>query len=182
MSPKNKPKPAPEPPILDGPTVLKRILAETEETLAAAKAKIDTIAARLKGGADFAEVARQESQDLTSQAKGGDLGWFVPEQFGTDFGGQVSALTDGQISAPFRTDAGWHIAQRVATRQTDSGEQNRRARISDTIGRRKLEDEWNRYLQEMRGEAYFLDMRNGLPTDQPATPAADTKPAEQPNG
>jgi peptidyl-prolyl cis-trans isomerase SurA len=162
----------------------RHILIRTDDTTseAAAKARIDTIAARLKGGADFAEVARQESQDINSQAKGGDLGWFVPEQFGTDFGGQMSALTDGQISAPFRTDAGWHIAQRVASRQTDSGEQNRRARISDTIGRRKLEDEWNRYLQEMRGEAYFLDMRNGLPTDQPATPAADTKPAEQPNG
>ena len=150
-------------------------------TEAAAKAKIDTIAARLKGGADFVQVAREESQDLSSQAKGGDLGWFVPENYGTDFGGQVAALNDGQMSAPFRTDAGWHIVQRVATRQTDSGEENLRARISDTIGRRKLEDEWNRYLQEMRGEAYFVDMRNGLPADQPA-PAKETKPGSQPNG
>lgn len=159
--------------------ILIRIDDTTSE--AAAKAKIDTIAARLKGGADFAEVARQESQDLNSQAKGGDLGWFVPEQYGTDFGGQIAALGDGQISAPFRTDAGWHIAQRVATRQTDANEENRRARISDTIGRRKLEDEWNRYLQEMRGEAYFVDMRNGLPADQ-APPAAETRPVAQPNG
>ena len=160
--------------------ILIRISDTTSE--AAAKAKIDTIAARLKGGADFAEVAREESQDLNSQAKGGDLGWFVPEQYGTDFGGQVAALTDGQISAPFRTDAGWHIVQRIATRQTDANEENRRARISDTIGRRKLEDEWNRYVQEMRGEAYFVDMRNGLPADQ-AAPAAETKkPAAQPNG
>jgi peptidyl-prolyl cis-trans isomerase SurA len=135
-----------------------------------------------QGWRRFRRSARQESQDLNSQAKGGDLGWFVPEQFGTDFGGQIAALTDGQVSAPFRTDAGWHIAERVASRQTDSGEENRRAQISDTIGRRKLEDEWNRYLQEMRGEAYFLDMRNGLPAEQPATPAAEAKPAEQPNG
>jgi len=160
---------------------------------AAAKSKIDTIAARLKGGADFAQVAREESQDLNSQAKGGDLGWFVPEQFGTDFGGQVAALGDGQISAPFHTDAGWHIVQRLASRQQDASEENRRARISDTIGRRKLEDEWNRYLQEMRGEAYFVDMRNGLPVEQPAAPAAGAKPkgdkrpaddaqGEQPNG
>ncbi|GAB3349319.1 peptidylprolyl isomerase [Lysobacter tyrosinilyticus] len=150
-------------------------------TEAAAKAKIDTIAARLKGGADFVQVAREESQDLSSQAKGGDLGWFVPEQYGTDFGGQVAALNDGQISAPFHTDAGWHVVQRVETRQTDASDENRRARISDTIGRRKLEDEWNRYLQEMRGDAYFVDMRNGLPAEQTA-PAKETKPASQPNG
>jgi len=160
--------------------ILIRIGENTTE--AAAKAKIDTIAARLKGGADFAQVAREESQDLTSQAKGGDLGWFVPEQFGTDFGGQVAALGDGQISAPFRTDAGWHIVQRIASRQQDANEDNRRARISDTIGRRKLEDEWNRFLQELRGEAYFVDMRNGLPAEQEPAPAADKKPAAQPNG
>jgi peptidyl-prolyl cis-trans isomerase SurA len=156
--------------------ILIRISDTTTE--AAAKAKIDTIAARIKGGADFAQVAREESQDLNSQAKGGDLGWFVPEQFGTQFGGQVSALSDGQVSEPFHTDAGWHIVQRVATRQNDAGEENRRARISDTIGRRKLEDEWNRYLREMRGEAYFVDMRSGLATDEqkPAEAAPVTPP------
>ena len=159
--------------------ILIRVNDTTSE--AAAKSKIDTIAARLKGGADFAQVAREESQDLNSQAKGGDLGWFVPEQFGTDFGAQVAALSDGQVSAPFHTDAGWHIVQRVATRQQDASEDNRRARISDTIGRRKLEDEWNRYLQELRGEAYFVDMRNGLPAEQTA-PAEETKPAAKPNG
>jgi len=138
--------------------------------------------ARLKGGAEFDQVAREESQDLSSQAKGGDLGWFVPEQYGTQFGVQVSALSDGQVSEPFRSDTGWHIIQRVATRQTDAGEENRRARISDTIGRRKLEDEWNRYVSELRGEAYFLDMRNGLATDEQKP--AETPPAEAtpPNG
>jgi peptidyl-prolyl cis-trans isomerase SurA len=155
--------------------ILVRVTDTTTE--AAAKSKIDTIAARLKGGADFAQVAREESQDLNSQAKGGDLGWFVPEQFGTEFGMQVSALCDGQVSAPFHSDAGWHIVQRIATSQQDASEDNRRARISDTIGRRKLEEEWNRYLQEMRGEAYFVDMRNGLPAEQ-AAPAAETKPAK----
>jgi peptidyl-prolyl cis-trans isomerase SurA len=161
----------------------RHILIRISDTVtdATAKAKIDTIAARIKGGVDFAQVAREESQDLSTQAKGGDLGWFVPEQYGTDFGSQVAMLNDGQVSAPFHTEAGWHIVQRIATRQTDAGEENRRARISDTIGRRKLEDEWNRYLQEMRGEAYFVDMRNGLPADQTA-PAGDTKPASQPNG
>ena len=48
-------------------------------------------------------------------------------------------------------------------------DQTRRAQISETIGRRKLEDEWNRFLREMRGEA-FVDVRGQADT-QAATPA-----------
>jgi peptidyl-prolyl cis-trans isomerase SurA len=139
-----------------------------------AKAKIDTIAARLAGGADFAQLARENSEDPSSQARGGDLGWFVPDQYGPDFAAPLKALEDQQVSKPFRTEAGWHIVQRLGSRQTDIGEQNRRAQISETIGRRKLEDEWNRFLRELRGEAY-VDMRLGN-ADAPATdaPAAET--------
>lgn len=138
--------------------ILIRVDEDTSD--AEAKAKIETLAARLKGGADFAELAREHSEDPGSQARGGDLGWFVPDQYGPDFGGPVKALADQQISAPFRTGAGWHIVQRLDSRQTDVGEQNRRAQIGETIGRRKLEDEWNRFLREMRGEAY-VDVRLG---------------------
>lgn len=151
----------------------RHILVRTNDSTseAAARARIDTVAARLKGGADFDQVAREESQDLSTQAKGGDLGWFVPEQFGSDFGDQVKALGDGQVSEPFRTQAGWHIVQRLASREIDAGEQTRRARIGDTIGRRKLEDEWNRFLRELRGEAYVVDARNGMTfDDKPADP------------
>ncbi|MCM2336498.1 MAG: peptidylprolyl isomerase [Pseudomonas sp.] len=136
---------------------------------AAAKAKVDTLAARLAGGADFAELARQESQDLTTQPTGGDLGWFAADAFGPQFGGQVAALQDGQVSPPFRTEAGWHIVQRMGSRQVNATDQTRRAQISETIGRRKLEDEWNRFLRELRGEA-FVDVRGQ--TDTPAAAPA----------
>ena len=136
---------------------------------AAAKAKADTLAARIAGGADFAQLAREESQDLNTQANGGDLGWFAADAFGPQFGGQVAGLQDGQVSAPFRTEAGWHIVQRIGSRQVNATDQTRRAQISETIGRRKLEDEWNRFLREMRGEA-FVDVRGQADT-QAATPA-----------
>jgi peptidyl-prolyl cis-trans isomerase SurA len=147
---------------------------------AAAKAKIDTLAARLAGGADFQALARENSQDANSAPKGGDLGWFPQDAYGADFGSQVAALQDGQVSAPFKTSAGWHIVQRVGTRQADVGSENRRAQVRESIGQRKLEDEWNRFLREMRGEAY-VDIRVGdRATDQtlPAPPAdSGTKPA-----
>ncbi|MBJ6981272.1 peptidylprolyl isomerase [Luteimonas sp. MC1572] len=125
---------------------------------AAGKARIDTLRARIAGGADFATVAREDSEDRFTGDKGGDLGWFMQDQFGPDFGAQVAGLADGEVSAPFRTQAGWHVVQRQGTRQANVGEENRRAQVRETIGQRKLEDEWNRYLRELRGEAY-VDIR-----------------------
>jgi peptidyl-prolyl cis-trans isomerase SurA len=156
----------------------RHILVRVNDTTpdAAAKAKADTLAARIAGGADFAQVARDESQDPSSQGKGGDLGWFPQDAYGPDFGGQVSALQDNQVSKPFRTDAGWHIVQRLGTRQSNATDQTKRAQVGETIGRRKLEDEWNRYLRELRGEAY-VDLRTGTPD---ATTPADATPATVP--
>ncbi|KRG69876.1 molecular chaperone SurA [Stenotrophomonas chelatiphaga] len=136
---------------------------------AAAKAKIDTLRARIAGGADFQAVARDASEDTNSRGQGGDLGWFPVDAFGPDFGRQVEGVTDGNISQPFRTDAGWHVVQRVATRQTDVGVDNQRAQVRETIGRRKLEEEYNRFLSELRGEAY-VSFRSGDRAENTATP------------
>ncbi|AWV08125.1 molecular chaperone SurA [Lysobacter maris] len=135
---------------------------------AEAKAEIDTLAARLAGGADFDTLAREQSQDLNSKARGGDLGWFSADAFGLEFGGQVTRLADGQVSAPFRTSTGWHIVERTGSRQTNVTDQNRRNQVAETIGRRKLEDEWNRFLRELRGEA-FVDLRVGPQTADAAS-------------
>jgi peptidyl-prolyl cis-trans isomerase SurA len=137
---------------------------------AAAKAKAETLAARIAGGADFAKLAAEDSDDATTKRRGGDLGWFTADTYGTAFGLQVAALNDGQSSAPFKTDAGWVILQRVGSRQVTAGDENRRAQVRETIGRRKLEDEWNRFLREMRGEAY-VDVRDAQ-TAAAATPAS----------
>jgi peptidyl-prolyl cis-trans isomerase SurA len=127
---------------------------------AAAKARIDTLRARIAGGADFVEVAKESSEDANSKSQGGDLGWFEANAFGPAFGKEVTGVADGGVSAPFRTEAGWHILQRVGQRQTDVTSTTQRAQVRETIGRRKLEDEYNRYLQELRGEAY-VNVRNG---------------------
>jgi peptidyl-prolyl cis-trans isomerase SurA len=143
---------------------------------AEAKAKIDTLRARIEGGADFQTVARESSEDTNSRGQGGDLGWFPVDAFGPAFGQQVDGIGDGQVSQAFRTDAGWHIVQRVGTRQTDVSSQNERAQVRETIGRRKLEEEYNRFLQELRGEAY-VSFRIGDRTDENATATpAGTEP------
>lgn len=162
----------------------RHILVRVNDTQndAAAKAKIDTLRARIEGGADFQAVAKESSEDANSRGQGGDLGWFPADAFGPDFGRQVTSLNDGGISQPFRTEAGWHVVQLVGRRETDVGNENQRAQVRETIGRRKLEDEYNRFLQEMRGEAY-VSFRTGDRADENAsaqpTPAAPT-PAPAP--
>ena len=138
----------------------RQILVQVDEDTddAAAQARAQTLAARLAGGADFAELAGEASDDAATRRRGGDLGWFSADTYGTAFGMQVAALSDGEVSAPFRTDAGWVIVQRTASRQVAAADQNLRAQVRETIGRRKLEEEWNRWLREMRGEAY-VDVR-----------------------
>jgi len=166
----------------------RHILIRNEDAAgdAQAKAKIDTLRARIAGGADFATVAKESSEDPNSKDKGGDMGWFAQDAFGPEFGSQVAGLNDGQVSAPFKTAAGWHIVQRVGSRQASANtDDTRRAQMRETIGRRKLEDEYNRYLREMRGEAY-VDIRSGAAAGtttgvpaQPATPA-EVPRAERP--
>ena len=148
--------------------ILVRVTDQVDD--AAAKAKAETLHARVAGGADFQAVAKESSDDANSRGQGGDLGWFPADAFGPDFGRQVEGVADGGVTAPFRTDAGWHIVQRVGTRQTDVTDDNKRAQIRDTIGRRKLEDEYNRFLQELRGEAY-VSFRTGDRAEGTAEPA-----------
>jgi peptidyl-prolyl cis-trans isomerase SurA len=155
----------------------RHLLVRTSDTVsdAQAKAKIDTIRARIAGGADFEAEAKANSDDPNSAGKGGDLGWFTQDAYGPEFGAQVAGLQDNQVSAPFKSTAGWHLVQRLGARQADVSDENRRAQIRETIGQRKLEDEWNRYERDMRNEAY-VDIR----TDD-AAPAADaTAPAATP--
>ena len=125
---------------------------------ATAKSRADTLAARLTGGAEFAKLAAESSDDVATKRRGGDMGWFGADTYGTDFGMQVASLSDGQTSAPFKTEAGWVIVQRIGSRQVAAADESQRAQVRETIGRRKLEEEWNRFLREMRGEA-FVDVR-----------------------
>ena len=147
---------------------------------AQAKAKIDTLAARLAGGADFATLAKESSDDANSATKGGDLGWFTVETFGPEFGTKVASLQDNQVSEPFKSSAGWHIVQRLGERQADVSSDNRRAQVRETIGQRKLEEEWNRYERQLRDEAY-VDIRSDDAAPADATGTSTTAPAAPPS-
>ena len=72
------------------------------------KALIDSIA-KVVNKDNFAEVAQHESDDRGSSAKGGELGWFGKGMMVSAFEDEAFRLAEGEISAPFRTQYGWHI-------------------------------------------------------------------------
>lgn len=136
------------------------LMVRTTEIIDAerARAKVDLLRSRIASGADFAEVAKAESDDSATRALGGDMGWFAPEDWGTAVASVVAALADGELSQPFRTEMGWHLIQRVGEREQDVTDANRRNKARELIGRRKADEEYERFLRQIRADA-FVDLR-----------------------
>ncbi len=80
------------------------------------KALADQIYLKVKGGADFSALARQYST-CPSKSKGGDLGWFGPGQMVGEFERATARLSYGSISAPVRTQFGYHIIKKTGTKE-----------------------------------------------------------------
>lgn len=113
---------------------------------------------RIEAGEDFAELAREFSDDPTSANLGGDLGWFQPREYGDRFAAMVEGLEDGELSEPFQTNAGWHLVQRVGYRETDITDEAMANMARQTIMQRRAESEIESYLRQMREEA-FVEIR-----------------------
>lgn len=74
---------------------------------------------RIKGGADFAALAKQMSTHKESARNGGELGWFPPNAMGPEFGNAVGMLKKGEVTPrPVQTRMGWHVVQLEDTRDS----------------------------------------------------------------
>jgi parvulin-like peptidyl-prolyl isomerase len=105
----------------------------------AAMQKASAIAQRLRGGADFAQLARSESDDQASAQQGGTLGEVPLSQLPPDIAGPVSQLKPGQISDPVRTQYGIHIF-RIGERKARAFEELKPA-LEQQFKRGRLEGE-----------------------------------------
>lgn len=82
-----------------------------------AKGRAEELLAQLQAGADFAELAKANSEDPASAARGGDLGYFALGELQPDFEAAVVTLQPGQISDVVRTDLGYHIIKLTERRE-----------------------------------------------------------------
>jgi peptidyl-prolyl cis-trans isomerase SurA len=117
--------------------------------------KLNDIRTRiLEGKEDFAAIAAVTSQDPGSAADGGDLGWTGPGTFVPEFEQQLQALSENEISKPFKTQFGWHIVQLLGRREHDATEDLRRQRAFAELRETKAEEETELWLRRLRDEAF----------------------------
>ena len=115
---------------------------------------------RIVAGADFAELAREHSEDAGSAMAGGDLGWTDGSEFVPEFREAIARLEAGELSKPFQSQFGWHIAQVMDRRDQDVADEARRNLAMQVLYERRFQEELQEWLQEIRDEA-FVELRTG---------------------
>jgi peptidyl-prolyl cis-trans isomerase SurA len=118
------------------------------------KARITDVYKKIDNGADFAELAKEYSDDPGSAVSGGDLGWVNPGDMVPAFDRVMSEIEPGVVSKPFKSKFGWHILQVEERKETDLGEQVQRNQIHQMLQARQFEEELPIWLRKIRAEAY----------------------------
>jgi peptidyl-prolyl cis-trans isomerase SurA len=116
--------------------------------------RLREIRARIEGGADFAALARELSQDPGSGANGGDLGWANPGQFVPEFEQAMMTLRPGQVSAPVVSRFGVHLIQVQERRTSELGVQEQRQIVRNILRERRYQAAYDDWAREIRARAY----------------------------
>ena len=114
--------------------------------------------ARAIAGEDFAELAREYSEDIGSAQEGGELGWTNPGQMVPAFEAAMKNTPINAISEPVQTQFGWHIVKVEGRRDEDMSDEATRAKAMDYVHNRKYQEELDSWLQQVRDEA-FVDIK-----------------------
>lgn len=140
----------------------RHILVEDE---AKAKAAVE----RVKKGEDFAKVAAELSKDPGSGKEGGDLGWFSKERMVPEFAEAAFKLEKGQISAPVKSQFGWHVIKLEDKRTKPLPKFDEvKPQIEQYLERKAQQD----IVLALREKAKIerLDKPAAAPADKPAEP------------
>lgn len=110
---------------------------------------------RILNGEDFAELAREYSDDTGSGSLGGDLGWALPGQMVPEFEKMMNRTAIGETSPVFKSPFGWHVLQVEDRKQEDLGERILANKARESIRQRKFNEELANWMREIRSEAYI---------------------------
>ena len=98
--------------------ILKLTARKSPEEAAHTKVQIDSLYNLVVNGADFAALAKDNSEDPGSRGQGGQLDWFGTGMMVNEFDSVAFALKNGEISKPFATAYGYHIIKKIDSRPT----------------------------------------------------------------
>ena len=141
-------------------TRARHILLRTGKDLSetAASSRLLSYKQRIQAGTDFADLARQFSQD-GSAAAGGDLGWASPGQFVPEFEESLASLRPGQISNPLTSRFGVHLIQVMERREVPLSIREQREMVRTQLRVKKIEELYSAWVEELRGRA-FVELRD----------------------
>ena len=137
-------------------TKVRHVLIQTNEVRDELQAKelINQLHQRALAGEDFAELAKEYSDDPGSGASGGDLGWVSSGKMVPEFENAMNNLATGAISEPVKSQFGWHILEVLERRETDMGKELQRNQVRQLLFARRFEEELPIWLRKIRSEAY----------------------------
>lgn len=137
-------------------TNTRHILIQTNEVRDELQSEelINQLHQRALAGEDFAELAKEFSDDPGSGANGGDLGWVSAGEMVPKFEQAMLSLETGKISAPVKTQFGWHILEVLERREMDMGKEMQRNQVRQLLFSRRFEEELPIWLRKIRSEAY----------------------------
>ncbi|EED35839.1 chaperone SurA [Luminiphilus syltensis NOR5-1B] len=128
-----------------------RTEAETEQLAA-------DLRQRLLDGADFAELAKEYSEDIGSAQEGGDLGWTSAGQMVPEFEQAMAETEVDDIAPPVRSQFGWHVLEVTGRRDKDVSDEMRRNQVANYLHDAKYQEELDAWLRKIRTEA-FVDIK-----------------------
>ena len=139
---------------------IRHILIEPNEVMddSAVSQRLQGIREQILNGGDFAVFAQTISADAISGTEGGDMGWSDPGIFVPEFEAVVAGLEIGELSEPFKTQYGWHIAEVLDSRSYDTTEEVKEQQCVQQIRGAKLEEERTLWLSRLRDES-FVEVR-----------------------
>ena len=143
--------------------IMKMTPRGNDSIAAIAKHKIDSLYELVKSGADFAQTASDNSDDRGSSMHGGDLGFFGRGQMVPEFEEAAFALENvGDISAPVKSQYGWHIIRLEGKRDLLSLEEMR-----DDLFRQIQRSEYRKeieaaFVEQLKGDFSFAENKEAL--------------------
>ena len=121
----------------------------------AAERKLRELKSRIERGDDFSELAKAHSDDTGSAVNGGKMDWTVSSNFVPKFKEVVDELEPNVICEPFKSRFGWHIVEVLDKRKHDNSQEAMRSQAREIIRQRKLEEETELWLRQLRDESYI---------------------------
>lgn len=126
----------------------------TPEQLAQAESRIREAHGRAAGGADFAAVAQEYSEDETTKLNGGDLGYFQSGMMVQPFDSVAFALAPGSISDVIRTQFGFHVIKVEERRPPEPIPFDQvEARLPMVLSQQRAQERVKAYIEELKAGA-----------------------------